>query len=259
MDKIREAANRLAEAANTKIICPPVRDIIGAEDVDAAYQVQKINNDQRINAGARVVGCKIGLTSFAVQKQLGVDQPDYGLLFDDMEVLLGHEVEWNALMQPKAEAEIAFVLKKNLPSSSITISDLISSIDYALGAIEIVGSRIENWDIKITDTIADNASASHFVLGHKPVPLSELDLIHISMEVSKNGHKASEGKGSACLGSPLNAMLWLAQKMAQLGNPLRAGDVVLTGALGPMVNIEPGDEIKAVFDTLGEVSVKFGK
>ncbi len=253
-----QAAAQLHEAAFTKQACQPIRELIGIEDLELAYDIQHINNQARLVSGARAVGCKIGLTSESVQQQLGVDQPDYGVLFDDMEVMHGGEIPWEAVMQPKAEAEIAFVLKKDLNSTSITTSNLISAIDYALAAIEIVGSRIENWNIRITDTIADNASSSHFVLGHKPVRLEHLDLLNCTMQMTKNGEAASSGTGAACLGSPLNATLWLARTMARLGNPLKAGDVLLTGALGPMVTIEPGDSVTAVFDTLGAVSVRFG-
>lgn len=258
-DTIQTAASRLFQAAQQHKLCAPVRDLIGTTDLHAAYQVQDLNNQRREAAGARLVGCKIGLTSEAVQKQLGVDQPDFGLLFDDMEVMHGAEIPWAALMQPKAEAEIAFVMKKDLPSPSITTAELFSAIDYAVAAIEIVGSRIENWNIRITDTIADNASASHFVLGHKPVPLTHLDLITSRMQLFQNGEKVSEGTGADCLGSPLTATMWLAKTMARLGRPLRAGDIVLTGALGPMAAVQPGDTIRAIFDGLGEVSVRFGK
>lgn len=254
----QQAAAKLFKAAQTKQVCKPLRDQIGTEDLSLAYQIQKINNDLKKEAGARAVGCKIGLTSKAVQKQLGVDQPDFGVLFDNKEVLHGDIIPWADMMQPKAEAEIAFVMKKELSSTSITAADLISAIDYALASIEIVGSRIENWDIKITDTIADNASASHFVLGHKPVKIENLDLLNCKMKMTKNGEQVSTGIGSASMGSPINATLWLAKTMARLGNPLKAGDIVLTGAVGPVTNLSPGDSVTAIFDTLGEVSLEVG-
>jgi len=256
---IQSAATQLRKASESGQVCAPIREHIGEHDLEKAYQIQHINNQIRIANGARLVGCKIGLTSEAVQKQLGVDQPDYGMLFDDMEVMHGAEIPWGSMMQPKAEAEIAFVLKENLPTESITTADLFSAIDYAVAAIEIVGSRIENWNIKIADTIADNASASHFVLGHRPLPLTHLDLITSRMQLFKNAEKVSEGTGADCLGSPLTATMWLAKTMARLGSPLKAGDIILTGALGPMVAVEPGDKVRAVFDGLGEVSVRFGQ
>jgi 2-keto-4-pentenoate hydratase len=254
----KEAAARLMEAAKSGEVCAPVRDLIGITDLPMAYGAQNIISHARLQAGARLVGRKIGLTSLAVQKQLGVDQPDFGMLFDDMEVMHDGVIPWSELMQPKAEGEIAFVMKQDLPNPSITMSELISAIDYALASIEIVGSRIENWNIRITDTIADNASASHFVLGHRPISLENIDLLNCSMVMTKNGEPVSQGTGADCMGSPLNATLWLAKTMATLGNPLKAGDIVLSGALGAMTPVEPGDKVVAKFDTLGEVSVQFG-
>ena len=161
------------------------------------------------------------------------------------------------LMQPKVEAEIAFVLGKDLPNRPVSTVELINAIDYALAAIEIVGSRIKDWNIKITDTIADNASASHYVLGHKPTKLSDFDVINCQMRMTKNGDLASEGKGAACLGSPINATLWLADKMAEIGTPLKAGQVILSGALGKMTTVQAGDTIEASIDGLSSVSVSF--
>ena len=254
---IEAAAKRLREAAKSGKTCAPVRDLIGETDIEKAYAVQEINTLHRISEGAKTVGYKIGLTSPAVQAQFGISQPDFGMLWADKEVWNGGEISMKEIMQPRAEAEIAFVLGKDLTSESITSVDVISAIEYALPALELVGSRVENWDIRITDTIADNASASHWALGHKPARLENLDLINCKMVMEKNGEIVSEGSGSACLGSPVNAMLWLAKTMSRLGNPMRAGDVVLTGALGPMVNVEAGDHYRAVIEGLGEVSVKF--
>jgi len=256
-DTIQKLAQQLREAYTTRTACPPLRDVIGVEDLNTAYAIQELNNNLLIEKGARVVGRKIGLTSKAVQKQLGVDQPDYGALLNTMEILNGDSISFSALMQPKAEAEIAFVLKSDLTEPNLTTAELISAIDYAVASIEIVGSRIENWNIKITDTIADNASASHFVIGHRPVKLENIDLINCQMVMTKNGEKVSEGKGAACLGSPLNATLWLAKTMASLGTPLRAGELILSGALGPMAAVTAGDVFVADFDVLGSVSVGF--
>ncbi|RMG78068.1 MAG: 2-keto-4-pentenoate hydratase [Bacteroidetes bacterium] len=254
---IETAAKRLREAAQKKQPCAPVRDLIGETDLEKAYAVQSLNTAWRKARGGRVVGSKIGLTSPAVQKQLGVSQPDFGMLWGDTEVSNNGEISARAIMQPKVEAEIAFVLGKDLPDPSLTTTDVLSAIEYALASIEIVGSRIENWDIRITDTIADNASASHFVVGHKPVRLENLDLIHAKMCLYKNGEKASEGRGDQCMGSPLNAMLWLAKTLAKLGTPMKAGDLILTGALGPMVPVAAGDAFEARIEGLGGVFVRF--
>ena len=252
-------AKNLRNASETGQLIPPIRDIIGLENLHSAYEIQTQNINLRIKAGARIVGRKIGLTSKVVQKQLGVDQPDFGALLNTMEVQNGDEIPWNELHQPKAEAEIAFVLAKDITDPTITSHELISAIDYALPSIEIVGSRIENWNIKITDTIADNASASHYVLGHRPVKLSQFDMVSCKMNMTKNGEVVSQGSGAACLGSPLNATIWLAKTLIKNGTPLRAGNVILTGAVGPMAAVEQGDSIVATIEGLGSVSVHFGK
>jgi 2-keto-4-pentenoate hydratase len=255
--KILLAAGQLQKAAASKIPCTPVRNIIGDTSQKMAYAVQNLITESRLSLGAKQIGKKIGLTSLKVQQQLGVDQPDFGILFDDMQVELGENLSISKTMQPKVEAEIAFVLYKDIVSLQPNEEDLINAIDYAVAAIEVVGSRIENWDIKITDTIADNASASHFVLGKTRKKITEVDLIDCEMQLFQNNKLVSQGNGAACLGSPLNAALWLAKKMAEMGNPLKAGDIILTGALGPMVNVSEGDIIKATIEGLGEVSLNF--
>ena len=254
---IETAAQRLRTAENTKEACTPIRELIGIDDIGAAYAVQQINTNFRKETGAKVIGHKIGLTSFAVQKQLGVDQPDFGLLWQDKEIMNGGEISMTELMQPKVEAEVAFVLGKDLECESITTIDVLNAIDYALAAIEIVGSRIENWDIKITDTIADNASASHWVIGHQPVPLRRLDLITCKMQMKNNDQIVSEGIGKACMGSPINALVWLARKMVAMNQPLKAGDLILSGAVGSMVNVKAGDNFSATIEGLGTVGVAF--
>jgi 2-keto-4-pentenoate hydratase len=254
---IEAAARRLREATQKGVTCAPIRNLIGETDVEKAYAVQEINSAFRIAEGARVVGSKIGLTNPVVQKQFGINSPDFGMLWNDKEVWNNGEISVKEIMQPKAEAEIAFVLGKDLNSEFITSVDVISAIEYALPSIELVGSRIHNWDIRITDTIADNASASHFVLGHRPVRLEHLDLINCKMSLYKNGEIASQGSGKQCLGSPINATIWLAKTMARLGKPMRAGDVILTGSLGPMVSIEAGDSFRAEIEGMGEVLVNF--
>lgn len=256
MDVIEAAAARLRDAQTQGVPCEPVRTLIGDADIAAAYQVQQINNAQRIAQGGVVVGQKIGLTSLAVQKQLGVDQPDFGLLFADTEVKNGGRLLASAILQPKAEAEIAFVMKSDL-TGEITESAVINAIDYAVGAIEIVGSRVLNWDIRITDTVADNASASHFVLGDVKRLVGEVDFAAVKMQLKKNGTLVSEGVGAACLGSPILALQWLAQTFADLGTPLKAGDIVLSGALGPMCAGEAGDTFEAEIEGFGTVTFSF--
>lgn len=256
---IQSASEQLLEAARTRITCNPVRDIIGDKDLELAYAVQNAVNKVRISEGAKRIGSKIGLTSVAVQKQLGVNQPDYGTLFNTMQIANGGILSVKELMQAKAETEVAFVLGNGLDSTETSMSQLIDAIDYATASIEIVGSRVSNWNIRITDTIADNASASHFVIGNEKASLSALDLVHCSMEMKVNNEVVSTGKGEACLGSPLNAALWLTRTMAQLNQPLQKGDIILSGALGPMAPITVGDEVVASIEGLGSVSFSVGE
>jgi len=256
-DQIEIAARRLREADANKKVCDPIRDLIGDDNLNAAYAIQQINSKLKADSGAKIVGHKIGLTSLSVQQQLGVNQPDFGLLWHDKEVLNGGEVSMTQLMQPKAEGEIAFMLNQDLNSDSLTSIDVLNAIEYMVPAIEIVGSRIRDWDLKITDTIADNASASHWVIGHQPKLLRDVDLINCKLTVTQNGVKASEGIGKACLGSPINAVLWLAKKMIEMGQSLHKGDLILSGALGPLVDISAGDHIIIEIEDLGSVSVNF--
>ncbi|MFM0005112.1 fumarylacetoacetate hydrolase family protein [Paraburkholderia dipogonis] len=238
----------------------PVRDDIaalGGDSLDNAYQVQQINTLRRIESGARIVGRKIGLTSKTVQAQLGVDRPDFGTLFADMSYCDGQDIPIQFTQQAKVEAEIALVLERDLLHEQHTVADLLGATAYALPAIEVVGSRIANWDIKLTDTVADNASSGLFVLGNRPVQLSDFDLLNCGMVMERRGDQVSVGTGAACLGNPLHAAIWLANTMVRVGSPLRAGDVVLTGALGPMVAVRPGDVFAAHIEGLGSVRAEF--
>ncbi|MEJ8859176.1 fumarylacetoacetate hydrolase family protein [Variovorax robiniae] len=260
--RIKTVADQLWQATSSGQPIAPVRDAIEAAALDgdvltAAYEVQQQVSQHRLDAGGRLVGRKIGLTSKAVQKQLGVDSPDFGALFADMAVSDGEEIAWSRLMQPKVEAEIALVLGRDLPHEKHTVADLIMATAYALPAIEVVGSRIANWDIRLADTVADNASSGLFVLGTRPVSLDKLDLADCGMVMERRGEQVSVGGGGACLGNPLTAAIWLADVLVRMGTPLRAGDVVLTGALGPMVVVEPGDVFSAQIEGLGSVSALF--
>lgn len=254
---IQRAAEQLRTAYDNNQVCAPVRDLLPAKCIESAYAVQKINSDYWQHMGRRVIGVKAGLTSRTVQSQLGVDQPDFGLLYADMFVPEGEAVALERILQPKVEAEIALVLKHNLNHLQPTLVDVINAIDYALPAIEIVGSRIQNWDISIVDTIADNASSGLFALGSTPVSIKDFDLRLCGMVMERRGEQVSVGAGQACLGNPLNAVLWLAKTFAQQGQPLKAGDLILTGALGPMVAVLPGDNIEARISGLGSVQVSF--
>jgi 2-keto-4-pentenoate hydratase len=257
-DSAIEAAARAIRAAwDSGVPCKPVRDTLPANDVEAAYAVQRLNTDRWIAEGRRLTGRKIGLTAKAVQKQLGVDQPDYGMLYADTCFADGEEIPAARLMQPRVEAEVALVLENDLARSQLTLVDLLDATAYALPAIEVVGSRIEKWDIKIVDTIADNASSGLFVLGTTPVRLEDMDLRLCGMVMECKGDQVSVGAGVACLGNPLTAALWLARKMVEVGMPLKAGDVVMTGALGPMAPVKPGDVLEARISGLGSVRAAF--
>lgn len=256
---LQTAANRLKKAESSGATCAPVRELIDALDLDSAYAIQEINTKARIAAGGVVVGRKIGLTAKVVQAQLGVDQPDFGIMFSDMTVESGSSLPWGKVMQPKVEAEITFILKADLTQEDHSLEDIANAIDYAVASIEIPCSRVENWDIRIADTIADNASAGFYVLGNKKMKLDEFDLLGCKMSMSVNGQEVSTGQGSACLDNPLNAVKWLADVMVKVGRPLLAGEIVLSGALGPMAATNPGDKVEASIEGLGTVSVEFSK
>ena len=254
---IEAAAVRLTQAIATGVPCAPVRDLIGRDDVAAAYEVQEVLSNERLKSGAHVVGRKIGLTSKAVQKQLGVDRPDFGMLFDDMVFDADSVIPSGRVLQPRVEAEIAFVLCDDLVDGPIDADRIRRSTEYVVAALEICGSRITDWDISFADTVADNASAGAYVLGDVKVPLGDTDLTGVAMTMSIDGLQVSEGTGADCLGDPVAAVVWLAQTARDLGRPLRAGQVVLSGALGPMRAVAPGQSVTARLSGLGTVSASF--
>lgn len=249
--QIDTAVMMLTEAAKTGIPCPPVRQHVA--DIDTAYEVQRRLTAARVETGARRVGAKIGLTARAVQQQFGVYQPDFGVLFDDM--VHGHTepLRRNSFLQPRAEGEIAFVLDRDLDKPGATVADVLRATDFVLAAVEIVDSRIAGWDLTITDTVADNASSGAVVLGTTPFRLDGLDLARVGMTLHLDGEPVSFGAGHACLGSPVVAVAWLARELARRGQPLSAGDVVMSGALGPMVPITGAGRYRLALDGLGEV------
>jgi len=253
---IQEAADRLWQAQAEKRPCAPVRDLVS--DVDAAYAVQQKNTERWLQQGRRLVGRKIGLTSRAVQKQLGVDQPDFGMLFADMCAAEGELIDAGRILQAKIEAEIALIIERPLIHEKHTVADIIDATAYALPALEIVGSRIANWNIELSDTIADNASGGMFVLGSRPVKLSDFDIVRCGMLMERRGDQVSIGAGAACLGNPLHAAVWLADVMTRFGQPLQPGDIIMTGALGPMVAVSPGDVFDVQIEGLGRASASFG-
>ena len=247
-DAISAAVERLALALETRVPCAPVRDLIGTDDLAAAYAVQKGLVQRRLAAGATVVGRKIGATSEAVQRQLGVDQPDFGYLLDQMDVSDDDPISMRRLLQPRVEAEVAFRLSADIAPESedeITLDAVRAAVEVALPALEIVDSRIAGWDITFTDTVADCASSALYVVGDDGKTLDQLSPVDVEMTLSINGEVRSSGNGAACLGDPLEALRWLAVQAQRYGEPLRAGQLILSGALGPFVPFAPGDRVEA--------------
>ena len=232
----------------------PLRDGLDPTDRETAYAIQTINTEHWVAEGRRIIGRKIGLTAEAVQKQLGVDQPDWGVLFDDTLIADGGELAASRTLQPKAEAEIALILKHDIKDPDATAQTVAAAVDTAMAAIEVVDSRIADWKITFADTVADNGSSAFFVLGSVRKPLAGLDLRTCGMAMEINGKLASLGAGVACLGHPLNAAAWLVRTLAKRGVGLKAGDILMTGALGPMVALNPGDRVVSEIGGLGSVS-----
>lgn len=255
---VKAKADALARAADERSPIAPIGAELAPLGVDGAYAVQERLTSRAIAAGRRLVGRKIGLTSKAVQAQLGVDQPDYGMLFADMEFGDGEEVPFTRFIQPKVEAELAFCMERELTDPQASLTEVIGAIAYVLPAIEIVDSRIAEWRISLLDTIADNASSGAYVLGGSPRRIDSVDLRLCGMVLEHQGEPLSTGCGAACLGHPLNAVVWLARRMAAAGRPLGAGDIVLSGALGPMVTVQPGASYHARITGAGSVTASFG-
>ncbi|MFC4766530.1 2-keto-4-pentenoate hydratase [Effusibacillus consociatus] len=257
MDKTAQFSELLAQAEKERRGVSPLTELDPNITIEEAYQVQLLTIQKKVDAGQKVVGKKIGLTSLAMQKLLGVDQPDYGHLLDGMVVENGGAISWNRVLQPKVEAEVAFVLKKDLIGSKVTATDVLMATEYVLPALEIVDSRVADWKIKLQDTVADNASSGLYGLGGKPLTVDQLDLAQVGVVLYKNGEIMNTGVGAAALGHPATCVAWLANKLSEFGIPLKAGEVILSGALSAAVNAEPGDHFQARFAHLGEVNVRF--
>ncbi len=259
-DPVAQAAQQLLRAARDGVPTSPVRGLIGRDDVRAAYAVQRAVNAPRLEAGARVVGRKIGLTSPVVQAQLGVDRPDFGVLFDDMDRSAARgaaRISLGELLQPRVEAEIAFVLGTDLTEDRPDEATIRAAVVDVRPALEIVDSRIAGWDISFADTVADNGSSALFVLGRASRSLADFEPVRARMSMRRGDAEVSTGSGEACLGDPLNALAWLARTAAEVGDPLLAGEVVLSGALGPMVTVDGAGTFTAEITGLGTVSVTF--
>ncbi|WP_017775862.1 2-oxopent-4-enoate hydratase [Paraburkholderia kururiensis] len=255
---IAELGDRLYGALNARETIAPLSDSYPDMSIDDAYHVQQRMVQRRLDAGETVVGKKIGVTSKAVMDMLGVYQPDFGYLLSGMVYGEGESIAVNTLIQPKAEGEIAFVLKKDLLGPGITNAMVLAATECVMPCFEIVDSRIRDWKIRIQDTVADNASCGVFVLGDRAVSARAVDLSTCGMVLEKNGEVIGTGAGAAALGSPVNAVAWLANTLGRLGIPLKAGEVVLSGALAAMAPVKAGDNFRLSLGGIGACSVRFG-
>ncbi|WP_206830464.1 2-keto-4-pentenoate hydratase [Alicyclobacillus fructus] len=249
-------ALRRAEAERAPI--PPLTDDHADLTVQDAYRIQQLNVEKRIAMGDRVVGHKIGLTSKPMQLQLGVSEPDFGHLFQSMWFESGSAIDF-PLIQPKVEPEIAFILSDDLVGPGVDLHRVLAATRAVVPAIEVIDSRIADWKIRLVDTIADNASAGCFVLGHLPTPVSGVDLETVGGVLKVNGEVVQTGAGAAVMGHPAKAVAWLANTLTELGTPLRAGHVVLSGAVSAAVPIHPGDRVQLSFGPLGAVEFVWAK
>jgi 2-keto-4-pentenoate hydratase len=256
-DARRTVADGLREAQVSRRPIPPIRETWPMADVVDAYEIQLLNIQRSLDRGARVNGHKVGLSSRAMQEMMGVDEPDYGHLLSDMELFEDKPVEADRYCYPRVEVEVGFILGASLPGSGCTEDDVLRATEAVAPAIELIDSRILDWDIKITDTIADNASSAGYVLGEQRVPPNALDLRTIEAVLTRNGEKVAEGRSDAVLGNPVTAVAWLARKVASFGVTLEAGHVILPGSVHRAVDVRPGDSFVAELEGLGSVSLDF--
>ena len=254
---ITDAARKIRNAWKNGKTIRPIRDSLPKGDLEAAYAVQQTNTDIWIKEGRRVIGRKIGLTAKAVQTQLGVDQPDYGIIYADMAVVDGDEIDFSTVSQPKAEAEVAFILARDLEGPGVTAADVLRATDCVMPCFEIVDSRNKDWTIKIQDTVADNASCGVLPLGGLRKSPRDIDLALAGMVLEKNGEIISTSCGASVQGSPVNAVAWLANTLGRLGIGLKAGDIILSGSQSPLVPVVAGDSLYCSVGGLGGTSVRF--
>ena len=256
-NSIDKAAEALLRAYASRIPLPPLTDDYPDASVDDAYAIQLAQVGAWTGAGARVKGHKVGLTSAAMQRQLGVDQPDFGHLLDSMFLPEGVPAGIDRFLQPRAEPEIALVLGRPLAGPGVTAADAIAAVDFVLPALEIIDSRIRDWKITLADTIADNASSGAVVLGTRPIRPEALDLALTGCLLYRNGRIEGTGAGGAVLGSPVNALVWLANTLGSRGVTLEAGHVVMPGSVTAAIPLSAGDTISASFGQIGSVSITF--
>lgn len=250
-------AERLHEAEAARTPVAPLTETDPGISIEDAYAIQTANLERRLASGGVVVGRKVGLTSKPMQEMLGVSEPDYGALLADMAVDDGGEISLATLIQPRVEAEIAFLMVGDLSGPGVTATSAMPAVAGVLPALEIIDSRIADWKIGLIDTVADNASSARFAVGAKLTPLPGLDLRLEGMALYRDGEPIDTGAGAAVLGNPLNCLAWLANKLAEFGTSLKAGDVVLAGAMHRAVPVSAGEVYRADFATLGSVTTRF--
>jgi 2-keto-4-pentenoate hydratase len=253
----KEIADRLWKAEIERIQIEKITDSHPEMTVEDAYKIQLLNVAKKIQAGERVIGMKIGLTSKAMQNLLHVNEPDYGHLTDKMLLLEGEVCQISELIQPKVEGELAFCIKKTLRGPGVTIADVYNATEWVVPSIEIVDSRIKDWKIALPDTIADNGSSARFVLGSRMTPIGDIDMRLVGMTLEKNGELINSGTGAEVLGNPAAAVAWLANKLFEFDIELKEGSIVLSGALTAAQPAQSGDSFTVSFYGMGSVSVKF--
>ncbi|WP_426357524.1 2-oxopent-4-enoate hydratase [Pseudocolwellia sp. HL-MZ19] len=255
---IEQCGDQLYKALRTGKQIKPLTEEYPDISIDDAYQISLHLNKLRLADGEKIIGKKIGVTSKAVMNMLKVDQPDFGFLTDKMVFSQGEDVIISdQLIQPKAEGEIAFILKSDLVGPGITAADVLAATDFVMPAIEVVDSRIKDWKIKIQDTVADNASCGVFILGDTAVDPRDIDLTTCGMVVEKNGSIISTGAGAAALNSPVNCVAWLANTLGSYGIALKAGEVIMSGSLVPLEPVVAGDSMVVSVGGMGSVSARF--
>ncbi|MGM0901685.1 MAG: 2-keto-4-pentenoate hydratase [Bacillota bacterium] len=257
MSIVQEAASCLLEAEETKNVIEPLTVSYPGITVDEAYYTQLELIRRKVDNGGIIVGKKIGATSKAIQNMFGVNQPDYGHLLADMMYVEGETIPSDHFIQPKVEFEIAFILKKDLKGPNVSILDVVEATDYIVPAIEVIDSRIADWKIKFEDTVADNGSSAAAMIGGKPTKLEGIDLTHIGMVAYRNGEMIDSGAGAAVLGNPLRSVAWLANSLGKYDVALKAGEIVLSGALTSAIEVKDGDTFTAEFAHIGSVTASF--
>lgn len=257
LENSQKLADLLAAVEKTPISVEVVQQLLSTDAEAEAYAIQAQNIQKQLQQNAIVTGKKIGLTNPKVQQQLGVDQPDFGILLKHMDLSTQSMISVSQFIQPKIEVELAFLIHKNIDQPVQSIEEMPQYISHVIPSFEIVDSRVQDWKIRFVDTVADNASSAAYVLSSERKPIAEVDCVAVGMTLKQNGAQVSQGSGLECLGNPLNAAMWLANKMLSLGTPVQAGEIILSGALGPMVNVKAGDEFETELNGFAPLKVKF--